>query len=191
MIDPFEFTSSPAHIIFGVGSLGACRRGGPVPGLRAGHRAVDTGAGAKRRGSCGAAGRSLRRHVLRRGHAHTGRGHGARARHRQGPRRRLHRGARRRINHRPRQGACLSHGPAADRHPDHLCRLRSNSDPGSDRGRREDHAQRPQDPAGSCDLRPGADHRPAARHDGDQRAQRSSPMRSRRSMPGTATRCRA
>ena len=48
---------------------------------------------------------------------------------------RLRRFARRRLDDRARQGDRLSHRPAADRHPDDLCRLGGDADPRPDRGR--------------------------------------------------------
>ena len=45
-------------------------------------------------------------------------------------RRRLPGGARRRLDHRPVQGDRAAHRPAADRHPDHLCRVGDDADLG-------------------------------------------------------------
>ena len=78
-------------------------------------------------------------------------------------RRRLRRFARRRLDHRAWQGDRLSHGPAADRDSDHLCRLGSDRHPRPDRGRRKTTLRDAEDPARDGHLRSRADARPAGR----------------------------
>ena len=85
---------------------------------------------------------------------------------------RRHRRHRRRLDHRSRQGDRAPHRPAADRHPDHLCRLGDDQPPRRDRRRREEDAARSEDPAGDGDLRRRPDAQPAAEPLGHLRAQR-------------------
>ena len=82
----------------------------------------------------------LRGALLERHHAHARRGDRGCAGRGEARRRRLPGGARRRLDDRARQGDRAQDRPAADRHPDHLCRLRDDADPRRDEGRQEDHA---------------------------------------------------
>ena len=165
----FIYTGLPARVVFADGAVAELSR--EIDRLGARRVLVLTTPQQRGDGDALAAG-ARRQRLCRRHHAHAGRRHRGRAEAGAVLRRRLPGGARRRLDHRPVQGDRAAHRPAADRHPDHLCRLGDDADPRRDQGRPQDHAEIAESPSRSGALRRRPDHdaaRRPVRHLGHQR----------------------
>ena len=153
----FVYNGHPARVIFGFGTLAQVadevRRARP-PRDRSFDAATDRSGAPSRRDARRPQRRriSLRRRCIRRSTSPS-----ARLKLLQELRRRLHRRAGRRFDDGARQGDRVAHRSAADRDPDHLCRLGNDADPRRNREWREEDDPQCESAAGSRHLRRRSD----------------------------------